>query len=94
MQQFIITGDKNIVNSFQDQEILVLSQSSLPNTQSIQSTTEGILALSTSLSNTVRKELVLPQLKSSSLISLGQLCDDGYKVDLDKKALKVLKTTK
>ena len=66
----------------------------LPNAQSIKSTTEGILALDTSLSNTARKAMVLPQLKSSSLISLGQLCDDDCKVHLDKKTLKVIKNNK
>ena len=66
----------------------------LPNAQSIKSTTEGILPLDTSLSKIARKTMVLPQLKSSSLISLGQLCDDYCKLDLDKKSLKVIKTTK
>ena len=36
----------------------------------------------------------MPQLKSSSSISLGQLCDDGCNVLLNKKDLKVFKDTK
>ena len=38
-----------------------------------------------------KKATVLPDLKSSSLISLGQLCDDNCKVLLDKKKLQVFK---
>ena len=63
----------------------------LPNTNSIQSITKGLLLLFSKLSNNTKQAIVLPQLYSSSLISLGQLCDDDYNIELDKLELKVYK---
>ena len=47
--------------------------------------------MSQQLSETAKQASVLPKLESSSLISLGQLCDDDCKVELDKKNLNVFK---
>ena len=63
----------------------------LPNAQAISSTTQGDLSLHKSISKQGRNAIILPQLQSSSLISLGQLCDDDCQVHLDKKKLKVYK---
>ena len=63
----------------------------LPNSNSIVSETKGQLPLSCKLSPKAKEAIVLPKLQSSSLISLGQLCDDNCNVHLDKKELKVYK---
>ena len=47
----------------------------------------GKVPLSEHLSTTAQTALILPNLKSSSLISIGQLCDDGCKVVLDQEDL-------
>ena len=63
----------------------------LPNASKIGSTVQGQLPLHRKLSTTAKNAIVLPALKSSSLISLGQLCDDNCKIELDKRELKVYK---
>ena len=55
---------------------------------------QGQLPLSKHLSTTACNAIVLPNLQSSSLISLGQLCDDNCVVTLDKKNLQVKKNNK
>ena len=45
--------------------------------------------MSNRLSTKGKTAIVLPDLTSSSLASLGQLCDDGCKVNLDKHKLSV-----
>ena len=62
----------------------------LPNNQSITSNATGNLPIPT-LSTTSTQAHILPGLKNSSLLSLGQLCDDGCQILLDKKALFVVK---
>ena len=57
----------------------------LPNNSVLQSDQQDQLPISSNLSKTAQQSTVLPHLKSSSLVSLGQLCDDKYKVLLDKK---------
>ena len=57
----------------------------LPNNEAIQSDQQYQLPISKKLSTYAQKATVLPQLKSSSLVSLGQLCDNNYQVLLDKK---------
>ena len=60
----------------------------------MQLTDKGILSISKYLSKKVQQAIVLPQLLSSSLISLGQLCDNDCKVELDESNLKVFKEKK
>ena len=55
---------------------------------------QGELLLSQHLSKQAKTAVVLPNLTSSSLISLGQLCDNGCKVNLDKNSLNVYKDSK
>ena len=50
--------------------------------------------LSNQLSHNAKDDIVLPDLKISSLISLGQLCDDDCVIILDKKVLEVRKKHK
>ena len=66
-------------------------QVQLPNASKIGSTVQGQLPLHRKLSTTAKNAIVLPALKSSSLISLGQLCDDNCKIELHKRELKVCK---
>ena len=63
----------------------------LPNATAIQPSQSGQIPLSAKLSTSAKDALILPKLKSSSLISLGQLCDDNCTVILDKKKLQVFK---
>ena len=63
----------------------------LPNAEPISSTLKGTIPLSSKLTSKAKQATVLPNLHSSSLISLGQLCDDNCKVILDKKELNVYK---
>ena len=57
----------------------------LPNSKEIRSTAQGQLPLSNQISQYVKDDIVLPDLKRSSLISLGQLCDNDRVITLDKK---------
>ena len=61
----------------------------LPNGDKISSTQEGDLKLSSQLPST--KATVLPHLTTSSLISLGKLCDEGCNISLNKETMQVNK---
>lgn len=63
----------------------------LPNDELIYATEQGDLPISTQLSTTAQKAMILPNLHSSSLISIGQLCDDGCSILLDKNKLWAIK---
>jgi len=65
----------------------------LPNKTTISATHQGTLPLHPSLSLTGRTAKKLPQLRSSSLISIGKLSDDGYNTEFDKTSLHVQKMT-
>ena len=62
----------------------------LPNNQSITSNATGHLPIP-SLSSSSTTAHILPGLKNSSLLSLGQLCDDGCIVHLTKSTIHVFK---
>ena len=66
----------------------------LPNAKAISSTKQGNLNLHKSLTSKATNAVILPQLQSSSLVSLGQLCDDDCQVHLHKKDMKVHKNKK
>ena len=61
----------------------------LPNAASVSPSLQGQLPLSNKLSAKAKNTIVLPELKSSLLISLGQLCDNNCNIYLDKKKLSV-----
>ena len=67
----------------------------LPDNYTITSTSSGFLPLpSQHFSTTARRTAVFDNLHSSSLISLGQLCDDNCDIVLTKTDLKVIKNNK
>ena len=81
--------DKSIL-----QDIKLLPKSSsihLPNNHTIHATETGQLAIHPSITSIASKVQVLPQLKNSSLISIGQLCDDGCVAIFDKRLLHIFK---
>ena len=63
----------------------------LPNSEIITSTEKGELPLSSLLSPQAKNAIVLPKLTSANLISLGQLCDDGCSIVLDKNKMIAVK---
>ena len=83
--------DKNILkNRKKGPEIAV----QLPDSNIITSSEIGDLPLSSSLSQKAKQAIVLPSLKSSNLLSLGQLCDDGCQIILDRKQMFAIKNKK
>ena len=65
----------------------------LPNMNTIPVTHKGTLPIK-HLFQEATKVSILPQLKSTSLLSLGQLCDDDCDIILQKKYLHVSKNNK
>ena len=51
-----------------------------PNTETIAADEKGSLQLSNKLLKEAKTSMALAQLRSSSLISIGQLCDNNYKI--------------
>ena len=90
----IAKGDSAATNNYwkKEDENFLFSPSpfvgpsvTLPDGTTIRSTTMGYLPLSNQLSSKAKKATVLPNLKSSSLISLGQIADDDCTILLDQK---------
>ena len=63
----------------------------LPNKEVIKATQKGELVLHKSLSKEAQTAQILPMLKSSSLISIGKLCDDNCQVNFTKHKMSVNK---
>ena len=59
----------------------------LPDGQVISTSHKGELPLPSCLSSKAKTTMILPKLKSSNLISLGQLCDDGCSIILNEKEM-------
>ena len=59
----------------------------LPDSSHVQATQSGLLPLHHSLSATAKTAHVLDGMTNSSLISIGQLCDDDCVAILDKQRL-------
>ena len=66
----------------------------LPNSKFLQSNQQGKIPISEYLTPTAQNVMILKGLNSSSLISLGQLCDDGCIIGLHKKCSLQSKTIK
>ena len=66
----------------------------LPNGDTLTSTRAGYLPLPAELSTSAKKATLLKNLKSATLISFGQLCDDGCEVILNKKVCDIYKNNK
>ena len=62
-----------------------------PDNTALTSQGTGNVLLSNKLSKTARQALILKNLQSSSLVSMGQLCDDDCTVVLTKNKLSVIK---
>ena len=58
----------------------------LPDNSSIQASSQGLLPLHSTFNH---KALVFPALKSESLLSIGQMCDEGCISIFDNKTLKI-----
>ena len=54
----------------------------------------GLVPIDETLSPEATRAMILPELKSSSLISMGQLCDKNCLIVLSKKKLTVIKDNK
>ena len=96
----ITKGDSRATNHYlqlQDQYYLtnkqtnIFTQITLLNNKAILLTIQGILNISPVLLYKAKQALVFLSLKSSSLISLYQLCNDNCKISLNKKDMKVYK---
>ena len=66
----------------------------LPNSEIIQTTATGVGPLSQEFLEKARNTMILPKLTSSSLISLGQLCDDNCDILLNKNKMCAIKNNK
>lgn len=62
----------------------------LPNDETLQSIAQGVIPLP-GISPTGRNSHILPGLTSSSLLSMGQLCDDGCEIQLTKSKIRIYK---
>ena len=62
-----------------------------PDNTDLTSEGSGTIPLSKHLSAEAQTAMIIPNLKSASLISIGQLCDDGCTAVMDKKDLAVVK---
>ena len=63
----------------------------MPNNATLQATERGELEFSKSLSKKARTAVILPGLKSSSLISFGKLCDDDCDILLNRHKMYAVK---
>ena len=66
----------------------------LPNADTLAAFQQGVLSISHLLSKKSQTATVLPNLKSSSLILLGQVCDDNCTIVLHKTKLYTIKSNK
>ena len=66
----------------------------LPDKSIIQADRQGEIQLHEDLTLTGQKAYSFPNLKNESLISVGQLCDDGCEIVFNKTAVKIIKNSK
>ena len=66
----------------------------LPNKETITATHKGALSMFADLSKYATEAFVYPKLTNKSLLSIGQLCDDGCLAIVSKRSLHVLKNKK
>ena len=86
-----MSNNKNLLQNIRNTNEIPVQ---LPDSTLIMSSEKGELPLSSSLSSKAKTAMILPELKSSNLISLGQLCDDDCQIILDKHQMLALKITK
>ena len=63
----------------------------MPDAGTLQANKHGSLTLPSKLSPEATTSTIVPVLKSYSLLSLGQLCDDGWNVLLNKQKTYAIK---
>ena len=85
-KHFVRNEDQHILHSLKPYKNSFVT---LPNKDILQSSKQGHLPLSTS--STANKALVFPHLTNSSLLSVGQLCDDDCVAIFDKHAMHIYK---
>ena len=85
------TTDRHILQEYTSQKGPSVHQ---PDNSTLASTGAGYLPLHSSITNRGSHTMVLPQLHSSSLVSLGQLCDDNCLVLLSATKLYTFKNGK
>ena len=75
---------RNVTNDTQGPTVM------LPDMSTIKATKKGTIPLM-GLSSKATTTHILPNLKSASLLSMGQLCDDGCKIELTKEKINISK---
>ena len=88
-KHFVRNQDQHILHNI---ETYKNSFVTLPNKDIIQSSKQGTLPLSTS--STANKALIFPNSTNSSLLSIGQLCDDDCIAIFNRHATHIYKNTK
>ena len=100
-QTIVAKGDSAASkNYWREEDIKILSNVQpysgqsviLPDGDLLAPSQKGLLPLSNEFSNEAKEATVLKALKSSSLVSLGQICDDNCTIILDKEKLVALKS--
>ena len=93
-QLVLTTGEKRINMCYQMKNYIPGPNILLPNKHTINVTSQGIIPLSDQLTGHANKTMILPGLKSASLISIGQLYDDNCDVLLNRTKLIAIKDKK
>ena len=87
-RHYIWPEDSTILTNLQPYKGLSVR---IPDNSAIEPSHSRTLPLSSTLSTQAKQATVLPKLKNTSLISIGQLCDGGCKVLLDEERLLAFK---
>ena len=85
-RHYIKPTDQHIL---QDITECTLAKVTLPNKTTLQASQQGMLPINTP--SPAKTALILPQLTNSSLLSIGQLCDEECIAVFDKQAVNIYK---
>ena len=88
---YIREEDKSILHNIHQSYSTAIVQ---PDGAILNADKRGFLNLPPELSEEALQATIVPSLKSTSLISLGKLCDDGCEVKLNSKTLQATKNNK
>jgi hypothetical protein len=88
-RHYITENDANVLTQYQ--KVKNGPTVFLPNLQTMSAIAKGLLPFTENLSYNARTAHVFEKLQSSSLISLGQLCDDDCNIYLNKQKIFVFK---
>ena len=70
---------------------IIIQVAVLPNQNTIQANSVGVLPLHNALSKKAQTTYTFPNLTNESLLSVGQICDDDCEVVFDKTNVKIIK---